>query len=172
MSSSTHSCATPRGSSPGRFVLWVGVAAVLLLLDQASKALVQSLLHWGEIVYVTPFFNWVHVGNTGSAFSFLGEAGGWQIWLFAGLACAVSAGIIWGLWRFNGRTVLSLALALVLSGAIGNLIDRVSLGYVVDFLDFHAFGWHWPAFNVADICICVGAALIVFEEFLTTKSEN
>ena len=170
MSSSTQSCAAPRGSTPGRFVLWMALAALLLALDQGTKALVQSLLAWGETVYVAPFFNWVHIGNTGSAFSFLGDAGGWQIWLFAGLAGAVSAGLVWGLWRFNGRTLLSLAFALVLSGAVGNLIDRIALGYVVDFLDFHALGLHWPAFNVADICICTGAALIVFEEFLTAKS--
>ena len=114
-------------------------------------------------VYVTSFFNLCHVRNTGAAFSFLGEAGGWQILVFAGLAAVVSAVCVWLIWRNARRTLFSASLALIVSGAVGNLWDRLVYGYVTDFLDFHAFGWHWPSFNVADICICVGAVLLVFD---------
>lgn len=157
--------AAPRGRSPGRFVLWLVIAAFLLALDQFTKSAVIDAIAYGAFIPVTPFFNLCHVRNTGAAFSFLGEAGGWQLIFFAGIALVVVCACVFFLWRNVRRPLFALSMALVISGALGNLWDRVRLGYVTDFLDFHAFGWHWPAFNVADICICVGAALLVLDEF-------
>jgi signal peptidase II len=119
-----------------------------------------------ESVEVTPFFNLVLVHNRGAAFSFLSNAGGWQRELFIFIALAAAAWISWLLRRHAGETRFALALALILGGAIGNVIDRVLHGAVVDFLDFHALGWHWPAFNVADSGISVGAVLLILEGFV------
>ena len=159
----------PRGPSSGRFLLWLILGAVLFAADRYTKSLATDAFAMGAIYPVTDFFNLVLVGNTGSAFSFLGQAGGWQIWLFSSLAVAVTLGIVYALWKINHRTLLSLALTLVAAGAVGNLIDRVTLGYVIDFLDFHALGYHWPAFNVADIWICAGAVGIVLDELVRAK---
>lgn len=172
MAGAPNESASPRAPRAGRFALWLTAALAVLGLDALSKALIVRLVPWGGSIAVTPFFNIVHVGNTGSAFSMLAGAGGWQIGLFAALAAVVSCVIVVLLWRFNDRTVFSLALSLVLAGAVGNLIDRVTLGFVVDFLDFHAFGLHWPAFNVADIAICCGAALVVWDEWRRPHSER
>lgn len=155
----------PRGPAPGRFVLWLAAAAVLVGLDRLAKDLVVDALDYGVFVHVTPFFNLCHVRNTGAAFSFLGEAGGWQILAFAAAAVLVTLACLFFIWRGARRTLFAASLTLVAGGALGNLWDRLVYGYVIDFLDFHAFGWHWPAFNVADICICVGATLLVFDEF-------
>lgn len=155
----------PRGTSPGRFVFWLAVALVLLALDRITKIAVIDTLAYGAFVHVTPFFNLCHVRNTGAAFSFLGEAGGWQIFAFAGVAVVVCAACLFFLWRNAARALFAGSMALVISGALGNLWDRLRYGYVTDFLDFHAFGYHWPAFNVADICICLGAALLIYDEF-------
>jgi signal peptidase II len=115
---------------------------------------------------VTPFFNFVLVYNKGAAFSFLAGAPGWQTPFFAAVAVVASAVVSWLLWRHPGRRLLCVGLALILGGALGNLWDRLEWGAVADFLDFHAFGWHWPAFNVADSAITVGAALLIVEGFL------
>ena len=160
---------SPRGSTPGRFVLFSLFALVLIALDQATKLWITQALAYGTAIYVTSFFNICHVVNTGAAFSFLGEAGGWQVVLFAGFALVVSAAVVWMLFKHNDKTLLSLCLACILAGALGNLIDRVLLGHVIDFLDFHLAGWHWPAFNVADIAICIGAFGAVFLEFFEGK---
>lgn len=160
---------TPRSSAPGRFVLWLIVALVLLVLDRITKAAVIGTLAYGAFVHVTPFFNLCHVRNTGAAFSFLGDAGGWQIFAFAGIALLVAAACLFFLWRHAKRNLFACSMALVISGALGNLWDRLVYGFVTDFLDFHAFGYHWPAFNVADVCICIGAALLVFDEFRREK---
>lgn len=160
---------TPRSSAPGRFVLWLIVAFVLLVLDRITKAAVINTLAYGSFVHVTPFFNLCHVRNTGAAFSFLGDAGGWQIFAFAGIALLVTAACLFFLWHHAKRNLFACSMALVISGALGNLWDRLVYGFVTDFLDFHAFGYHWPAFNVADICICIGAALLVFDEFRCEK---
>lgn len=160
---------TPRSSAPGRFVLWLIVAFVLLVLDRITKAVVINTLAYGSFVHVTPFFNLCHVRNTGAAFSFLGDAGGWQIFAFAGIALLVTAACLFFLCRHAKRNLFACSMALVISGALGNLWDRLVYGFVTDFLDFHAFGYHWPAFNVADICICIGAALLVFDEFRREK---
>lgn len=155
----------PRGAAPGRFILWTAAALLLLVLDRVTKIAVIDNLAYGAFVHVTPFFNLCHVRNTGAAFSFLGQAGGWQIFAFAAVAVIVCAACFFFLWRNARRTLFACSMSLVISGALGNLWDRLVYGYVTDFLDFHAFGYHWPAFNVADICICLGAAFLVYDEF-------
>ena len=142
---------------------WLGVAAGVVALDLATKEWITHALRYGESVEVTPFFNIVLVHNTGAAFSFLAAAGGWQRWFFTAIAVAISAAIVWMLRRPGNATLLSAALSLVLGGAIGNLIDRVTLGHVVDFIQVHAAGWFFPAFNVADSAITVGVALLIWD---------
>ena len=147
---------------------WLGLSALVVVLDQLTKYLVQSTFTLHESIQVTPFFNLVFVFNRGAAFSFLSDADGWQRGLFIALALAASVWIVWLLRKHPTETLFCLALSLILGGAIGNVFDRVLHGAVVDFLDFHAFGYHWPAFNVADMGISCGAALLVWEA-LTSK---
>ena len=144
---------------------WLALAGVLVVLDQLSKLAVLQWLAPGRVVEVTPFFNFVLVYNPGAAFSFLAQAPGWQRGLFIAIALVASAWIVFLLRRHWRETLFSFALALILGGAVGNLIDRVVYGAVVDFLDFHAAGGHWPAFNVADSAITVGAVLLVWDGF-------
>jgi signal peptidase II len=144
---------------------WLALAGVLVVLDQLSKLAVLQWLAPGRVVEVTPFFTFVLVYNPGAAFSLLAQAPGWQRGLFIAIALVASAWIVFLLRRHWRETLFSFALALILGGAVGNLIDRVVYGAVVDFLDFHAAGWHWPAFNVADSAITVGAVLLVWDGF-------
>jgi signal peptidase II len=145
---------------------WFALAAAVVLADQATKAVVLSRFALGERVEITGFFNMVLVYNKGAAFSFLSEAAGWQTPLLVGFAL-VAIGIVGTLIvRSPGRRLLCSGLALILGGALGNLIDRLRYGQVVDFLDFHAGAWHWPAFNVADSAITIGAALLIIEGFI------
>lgn len=155
--------ATSSGSGrAGRLLCRYGLAASVVLLDQLTKLWASTGLDYAQPVIVAPFFNLTLLHNTGAAFSFLSEAGGWQQWFFAAVAVAVSLAIVVWLWRLPKRERLqSVALALILGGAIGNLWDRLVQGYVVDFLDFHVAGYHWPAFNFADAAIVVGAALMI-----------
>lgn len=141
--------------------VWWGAAMGIALLDQSAKQLVHTTLEYAQVIPVTSFFNLVHVWNTGAAFSFLADAGGWQRWLFIALATGVSAWLAWALLKPRVQLEAT-AYCLVLGGALGNLADRVFRGYVVDSLDFHWRGWHWPAFNVADVAITCGAVLLVF----------
>ncbi|GAB2180546.1 signal peptidase II [Denitratisoma sp. agr-D3] len=141
---------------------WYALAALVVVLDQWSKAAIMGALQLGEGHPLTGFFNLVFVLNRGAAFSFLADAGGWQTGFFTLLALAVSGYIGQLLPRHHANKPLCTALALVMGGAIGNVIDRLSYGAVVDFLDFHVAGWHWPAFNVADSAICVGVVLILW----------
>jgi signal peptidase II len=143
---------------------WLGIAAIVILLDQITKVLISRLFTYGEAKPVTSFFNLVLAYNKGAAFSFLATESGWQRYLFTGIAVAAAIFIIYLLKRHAGQRLFCWALALILGGAIGNVIDRALYGHVIDFLDFHAAGWHWPAFNVADMAICTGAALFVFDE--------
>jgi signal peptidase II len=145
---------------------WFAVAAAIVVADQLSKAWVLALFAPGERLPVTGFFNLVLVYNRGAAFSFLSSAPGWQTPFFIAVAAVAAVVVSFLLVRTRARALLSAALALVLGGAVGNVIDRVRYGQVVDFLDFHAFGWHWPAFNVADSAITVGAALLILESFV------
>jgi signal peptidase II len=149
---------------------WLGLSAVVVVLDQITKAVVTRKFALHESVEVTAFFNLVLVHNRGAAFSFLSNAGGWQRELFIAIALAAAAWITWLLRRHAHETRFSLALSLILGGAIGNVIDRVLHGAVVDFLDFHAFGWHWPAFNVADMGISCGAVLLVWDALVPKRT--
>lgn len=148
----------------GSLLPWLAIAVIVILLDQITKVIIVGTMQLGDGHLVTSFFNIVRVHNTGAAFSFLAKAAGWQRWFFIGLGLAAAVLIIWMLKRHSGQRMFSWALALVLGGAVGNVIDRVVHGYVVDFLDFHWSGYHFPAFNVADSAITVGAALLILDE--------
>ena len=145
---------------------WFALAAALVLADQVTKTLVLGRFAPGERLEITGFFNMVLVYNKGAAFSFLSDAQGWQTPLLIAFA-VVAIGIVGTLLvRSPGRSLFCTGLALILGGALGNLIDRLRFGQVVDFLDFHALGWHWPAFNVADSAITLGAVLLILEGFV------
>lgn len=148
-----------------RIASWLALAALVALLDQASKAALAASFRLGEIRALTGFFNLVFVVNRGAAFSFLSDAAGWQRGFFIGIAMIAVAVIVALLARHHGERLLCAGLALILGGALGNLWDRVVLGHVVDFLDFHAFGWHFWAFNLADSAITLGAALLILDGF-------
>lgn len=144
---------------------WLGLAAVVIVLDQITKLAISSNFFYGENLRITGFFNLVLAHNTGAAFSFLNDAGGWQRWLFTVIAIVAAVWIVRLLRQHAQQTLFCLALALVLGGALGNLVDRVAYGYVVDFLDFYWGSYHFPAFNVADSAISVGAALLILDSF-------
>lgn len=144
---------------------WLGLAALIIILDQISKLAISSHFVYNEILYVTDFFNLVLAHNQGAAFSFLNDAGGWQRWFFSAIAVVASVWIVFLLRQHPQQKLFCLALALILGGALGNLIDRIAYGYVVDFLDFHWQLRHFPAFNIADSAISVGAVLLVLDSF-------
>lgn len=148
-----------------RTARWFGLSALVVLLDQLVKWLFLSTFAPGERHAVAGFFNLVLVFNKGAAFSFLADAPGWQTPVLAAFALLAAVVVSVLMLRSPGRRVLCAGLALVLGGALGNVIDRLRFGYVVDFLDFHALGWHFPAFNVADSAITLGAALLILEGF-------
>ncbi|MGE5027194.1 MAG: signal peptidase II [Betaproteobacteria bacterium] len=142
---------------------WLALSAVVVILDQMTKQWVTQSLGLREIIPVMPSFNLVLAHNTGAAFSFLAGAGGWQRGFFIGIAVVAAVVIVHLLRKHHGEKLFSLALALILGGALGNLIDRTRLGHVVDFLDFYVQNWHWPAFNVADMAITAGAGLLIWD---------
>jgi signal peptidase II len=144
---------------------WFLLAGAVVVADQATKALVLAHFNVGEGSVLAPYFNLVLVYNKGAAFSFLSDAPGWQTPLLVGFALIAIAVVAYLLVRSPGRWILSAGLALILGGALGNVIDRLRFGQVVDFLDFHVGAWHWPAFNVADSAITVGAILLVLDGF-------
>jgi signal peptidase II len=147
--------------------LWVSliIALVVVVLDFVTKRWIETALDYGEHVRLTGFFNLVLAYNAGAAFSFLSDAGGWQRWFFTVVSTGASILIIFLLRRHAADRLFCIALSLILGGALGNLWDRATLGHVVDFLDFHVAGYHWPAFNVADSAISVGAVLLVIDGF-------
>ena len=147
---------------------WLLLSAAIVAADLATKAWVSATFRYGESVELAPFLNFVLVHNDGAAFSFLAGAGGWQRWFFTAVAVVISAVIVWMLRKPGNGRLLSLALSLVLGGAIGNLYDRVTLGHVVDFVQVHAGGHYFPAFNVADSAITVGVVLLVWDSLFTT----
>jgi signal peptidase II len=153
---------------------WLWLSLLALALDQASKLMVASSMTLYQSISIMPYFNLTYLRNTGAAFSFLSEAGGWQRWFFAVLAIAISAALsIWLARLKSHETLLAIALALVLGGAVGNLIDRLAYGYVIDFLDVYYQQWHWPAFNIADSAIVLGVGLMILESFgLGGKTRN
>lgn len=142
---------------------WLVLSAAVIVLDRITKIAVMRAFTLHESVEITTFFNMVFVYNRGAAFSFLSDAGGWQREFFIGIALTAAVWITWLLRKHASQTLFCLALSLILGGALGNVIDRVMYGAVVDFLDFHVLGWHWPAFNVADIAISCGAVLLVWD---------
>jgi len=145
---------------------WLWLSLLAVILDQASKLAIAGTMQLYESIEIIPFFKLTYVHNTGAAFSFLSEAGGWQRWFFAVLALVISVAIAVWLTRLKEHeTLLAVALALILGGAVGNLIDRLAYGYVIDFLDVYYGTWHWPAFNIADSAITVGVMLMLAESF-------
>lgn len=145
---------------------WLWLSLIVLVLDQWSKVAIDNSMRLYESISIFPYFNLTYVHNTGAAFSFLSEAGGWQRWFFAAMALIISVVLVVWLSRLKKHeTLLAVALALVLGGAVGNLIDRLAYGYVIDFLDFYYQTWHFPAFNVADSAISLGVFLMLLESF-------
>jgi len=151
------------------FARWLFLAGAIIVADFASKAWVLSAFHLHESLAITSFFNLVLVMNPGASFSFLADAGGWQKWFFIVLALGISAWLVMLIRRHAAEKLMPTSLALVLGGALGNVIDRIRFVAVVDFLDFHVAGWHWPAFNVADSTISIGVVLLLWQQ-LTHKS--
>lgn len=156
--------ASLKSNSRQAFLLWLGLSSLLLILDQLTKIVAKNSLFEGVSQPVTSFLNWTLVYNSGAAFSFLAQAGGWQRWFFTGVGIVAALIMIWLIRKNYHQTIFSLALSLVLSGAIGNVIDRIIYGAVVDFVDVHYMGWHWPAFNIADSAITIGVILLIVDE--------
>ena len=156
--------------------LWLGLALVILLADQFTKVLIVGSFQWGDSQAVTSFFNLVRVHNSGAAFSFLANAGGWQRWFFTGIGVVATVFIVYLLRSHASQTLFCFALSLVLGGAVGNVIDRLLYGHVIDFLDFHwdwlapvFFEGHFPAFNIADSAISVGTVCLIVDELRRVK---
>lgn len=161
--------ATRRSCTHSNLLPWLGIALIVILLDQITKAAILRLLPIGDSHTVTSFLNIVHWRNTGAAFSFLHASSGWQRWLFVGLAVLAAIFIVWMLRRHGGQRLFASALALILGGAIGNVIDRLLHGSVVDFVQLHWRGAAFPAFNVADSAITLGAGLLILDELLRVR---
>ncbi len=149
-----------------RLAFWYALALLVAVLDQTSKYWLSANFRYAEVRPVTAFFNLVLTHNQGAAFSFLASAAGWQRGFFIAIALIAIVVIVVLLARHALDKLFCLSLALILGGALGNVVDRIALGYVVDFLDFHLADWHWPAFNLADSAISAGAVLLVVESFL------
>ncbi len=161
-----------RYTSGGGLMPWLALALIILMVDQFTKVLILGYYQLGDSTTITGFFNVVRVHNTGAAFSFLASASGWQRWFFTGIGVAAAVFIVWMLRSHPGQRLFSFALSCVLGGAIGNVVDRLLHGYVVDFLDFHWAGWHFPAFNVADAAISIGAACLILDELLRVRKSR
>ena len=151
------------------WVPWLALSLAILIADQVTKALILGYYRLGDTTYVASFFNIVRAHNTGAAFSFLAAASGWQRWLFTGIGIAAAIFIVWMLRSHAGQKLFSFALAAILGGAVGNVVDRLLHGYVVDFVQVHWRGWYFPAFNVADSAITLGAACLILDELLRVR---
>ncbi len=170
---------SPAASPTTPMALWLGLSVLVLLADQLSKTLIVSQFAPGDSVTVNAVFNLVRVHNSGAAFSFLAGASGWQRWFFVGLGAVASAFIVWMLRRHAGQRLFSFAISLILGGAVGNVVDRLLHGHVVDFLQFHWSGLaplfpggYFPAFNIADSAITIGAACLVVDELLRVRRSH
>lgn len=153
--------------------LWLILSGVVFLLDIWTKNLASSQLQYARPVEILPILNFTLLHNPGAAFSFLSDAGGWQRWFFTVISSVVSVVIlVWLLRLQRNEKLLALSLALILGGAIGNLYDRVNLGYVVDFISFHYAGWYFPAFNIADSAIFVGAVFMILDMFFGSQAQS
>jgi signal peptidase II len=148
----------------GSLAPWLGIALIVILCDQLSKIAVSKVLAYAEPYALAPFFNLFLIFNRGAAFSFLAMAGGWQRWAFTALGVGAALVIGYLLKRHGSQRLFCTSLSLIMGGALGNVIDRLVYGHVIDFLDFHVGGWHWPAFNLADSAITIGAILLVLDE--------
>jgi signal peptidase II len=148
---------------------WLLLALAVFIADQFTKVLILGYYRLGDSTYVTSFFNVVRAHNTGAAFSFLAHASGWQRWFFTAIGVAAAGFIVWMLRSHAGQRLFSFAMACILGGAIGNVVDRLLHGYVVDFIEVHWRGWYFPAFNVADSAITVGAACLILDELLRVR---
>lgn len=153
-----------QAASSSSLAPWLGISLIVILFDQLTKIAVKKVFAYATPYVVTPFFNIFFVLNRGAAFSFLSTASGWQRWAFTALGVAAACVIVYLLKRHGNQKLFCTALALIMGGALGNVIDRLVHGRVIDFLDFHAGSWHWPAFNLADSGIVVGALLLVLDE--------
>ena len=159
-------------NSPGSWLPWLGLALAIFIADQFTKVLILGYYQLGDSTYVTGFFNVVRAHNTGAAFSFLAGASGWQRWFFTVIGVAAAVFIVWMLRSHAGQRLFSFALACILGGAVGNVVDRLLHGYVVDFVQLHWRGWYFPAFNVADSAITVGAACLILDELLRVRKTS
>ena len=148
---------------------WLAVSLIVIVLDQLTKTVIAQSFQLGDVRTITPFFDIVRAHNTGAAFSFLAGAGGWQRWFFIGLGSAAAVFIVWMLKRHGGQRLFAWALALILGGAVGNVVDRILHGHVIDFIQVHWGRSYFPAFNVADSAISVGAALLILDELLRVR---
>jgi signal peptidase II len=157
-----------RGSTGG-WLPWLGLSLAIFIVDQFTKVLILGYYRLGDTTHVASFFNIVRAHNTGAAFSFLAAASGWQRWFFTAVGIAAAIFIVWMLRSHAGQKLFSFALASILGGAVGNVVDRLLHGYVVDFVQVHWHGWYFPAFNVADSAITVGAACLILDELLRVR---
>ncbi len=148
------------------------LAAIILVLDLLSKRWVEFNLSYGQQIVITDFFNLVLAYNAGAAFSFLSDASGWQRWFLSTIAALVAILIVYLLYKHTSNRLFCFALSLILGGALGNLWDRIMLGHVVDFLDFHVVGYHWPAFNLADSAIFCGACLLILDSIRNGRNDS
>lgn len=155
-----------------RWLAWLGLALLVIVLDQVVKAVIVGNFAYGEGLIITSFFNLVHVLNHGAAFSFLAGAGGWQRWFFIALAAVISVWLVIMIRQHQQEKLAPLAFTLILGGAIGNVIDRIAIGAVVDYLDFHAGGYHFPAFNLADSAITLGVVCMLVQQFLESRQPD
>ncbi len=149
---------------------WLALSALVIVLDQISKNMIVANFHYGESKYLLPFFNLVLAYNKGAAFSFLADASGWQREFFIVITVVITLVLLWMMKNNAHNRLLSAALALVIGGAFGNLYDRVAYGHVVDFVQWHVAGYYWPAFNIADSAICLGAGLLIWDSFRKPKA--
>ena len=148
---------------------WLGLALIILIADQFTKVMITGYYQLGDSTTVTRFFNVVRAHNSGAAFSFLAGASGWQRWFFTAIGILAALFIVWMLRSHASQKLFAFAIACILGGAVGNVIDRVAYGYVVDFLQFHYAGWYFPSFNVADSAITIGAIALILDEVLRVR---
>jgi signal peptidase II len=153
----------------GDMLPWLGLSLLILIADQFTKIMVLGYFRLGDSLRITGFFNLVRVHNEGAAFSFLAGASGWQRWVFTAIGLTAAVFIVWMLKAHPGQRLFAFAMACILAGAIGNVIDRLVHGYVVDFLQFHYAGWYFPSFNMADSAITIGAASMILDELLRVR---
>jgi signal peptidase II len=164
--------APDKGPGKGQASNWLALSACIVLIDQITKILAKNQIALGGGIEISSFFNLVHVRNPGAAFSFLADAGGWQKYFLAGLAAVASLVVTVLLFKYAGQKMFAFAMSCILGGAVGNLIDRIAYGAVIDFIDLHYRTLHWPAFNVADIAISCGAAALILDEILRVKRDK